>query len=275
MKSDYNGFYHEKTFVAMDSDLLICFAEMYRVKNFFGKVEKYNFSKSYFAIQNKFEETLFVFNLIMEGKLTPVITNTIFQEISGSIHHSAFSNSDSILNFLVKFCYTPKYNLLLINRERDKIQVLAKAYCLHYSDKEKNKCQAPMKFQYDAFNNAIKPQNDATAMAEASVMNLSFLTYNGKDFIWKVDNDEHNCRAKGIAAINVKNGFYTQGKLGNKIVPKPIYLVDFVKQIKECDGGIDYYNIPAPDEKKLSKLCSYIDIDEYKAELAKNDEYCI
>ena len=275
MKSDFSGFYHEKTYIAMDSDLLLCFAEMYRIKNCYGKIEKYNFSKKYFAIQNHFEEISFVFNLIMEGKLTPVITNTIFQEISGSIYHSSYCSSESILNFLVKFCYTPKYNLLLANRERDKIQVLAKAYCLHYYDKEKNKCQAPMKFQYDAYSNTIKPQNDATAMAEASVMNLSFLTYNGKDFVWNVKDSEHNCRTKGITAINVKNNYFTQGVLGNKFVPKPIYLVHFVEQIKECNGGINYYNISAPDEKKLSQLSSYIDVDEYKAELEKNDEYCI
>lgn len=264
----YDGFYHENTYLSIDSDLVICLAEIHHLKKFYNKVEYGHLRKNFFAAKNNFDETMYLYNLISTGKLKPVITNTVFQEISGSIYATDTINSD-IIKFFEDFCYAPKPNALLSNREMDRVQVLAKKYCLPYKDNAKKMHTAPMKFKFNAYFNMMLPENDAVCVAEASNMNLSFLTYNGRHLIWRGKDEDAKVRTLGIVSINIQNGYYTQTPLGSKIVPKPIYLVDFVNSVKACDGGIDYYDCPMPDPNKLVCLKDLIDLESFSAELKK------
>lgn len=272
MKS-HDGFYHEDTYFSIDSDLVLCLAEIHHIQRFYGKVEYYHINKKYFAARNNFNEIMYLYDLISTGKLKPVITNTVFQEISGSIYATDSGNFDiNIIKFFEDFCYAPKPNVLLSNRESDRVQVLAKKYCLPYKDNAKKKHPAPMKFKFNAYFNMMLPENDAVCVAEASEMNLSFLTYNGRHLIWRGKDEDAKVRTLGIVAINIQSGYYTQTPTGSKIVPKPMYLLDFVNSVKVCDGGLNYYDCPLPDTNRLVRLKDLIDLETFKAELKKEDD---
>lgn len=273
----YDNFYHEDTYISIDSDLVLCLAEVHRIQRFYDKVEYYQIRKKFFAARNNFGEIMYLYNLISTGKLKPVITNTVFHETSGSIYATNRRLNMDVIQFFIDFCYSPKLNILLSNRESDRVQVLAKKYCLPYKDNAKKKHSAPMKFKYNGFRNTIDAGNDATCVAEATALNLLFLTYNGKDFIWdnSKDDDEKNVakeRTLGIVAINIQNGYYTQTPLGTKIVPKPMHLLDFVKSVKACDGGLNYYDCPMPKQDKLVRTKDQMDVDEFLDELKKEDD---
>lgn len=267
----YDSFKHEETYISIDSDLVICLAEIHRIKNFYNTVEYYHIQKNFFAAKNDFNETMYLYDLISSGELKPVITNTVFQEISGSIYATDTINKD-IIKFFEDFCYAPKPNALLSNRERDRVQVLAKKYCLPYKDNAKKKHPAPMKFKFNAYFNMMLPENDAVCVAEASEMNLSFLTYNGRHLIWRGKDEDAKVRTLGIVAINIQSGYYTQTPLGSKIVPKPMYLVDFVNSVKKCEGGLNYYDCPIPDKNRLVRLTDLIDLEAFSAELKKAED---
>ena len=267
----YDNFYHEDTYISIDSDLVICLAEIHHLQRFYNKVEYYNIKKNFFAAKNNFDETMYLYNLISSGELKPVITNTVFQEISGSIYATNKINYD-IIKFFEDFCYAPKPNALLSNRQMDRVQVLAKKYCLPYEDNAKKKHPAPMKFKFNAYFNMMLPENDAVCVAEASEMNLSFLTYNGRHLIWRGKDEDAKVRTHGIITINLQNGYYTQSPTKSKIVPRPMYLVDFVNSVKVCDGGLAYYDCPIPDPNRLVRLMDSIDLQAFKDELKKEDD---
>ena len=277
MKFTSSGFYHEDTYIALDSDLIICFANMYEYHKRFNIVDKKLLSKKLYAAQNNFEECKFVFDCILDGSIKPVVTNSIFNEISGSIYGTSGDNR-MVLDFLTKFCYTPKPNELLSKRRRDKIQVLAKAYCLPYKNKRGQVFQAPMNFTYSAYHDMTVPENDAVAMAEATCLNVYFLTYNGKHFVWKNkgyldfgDDSPAKERTVGIIEINKQNKYFTTNKIGGEIVPKPMHLRNFVAAVKNCDGGLHYFDISEPNPDRLVKLASLVDLEEFRNELTQND----
>lgn len=266
MKYTGSGFYHEFTYLALDSDLLICFADMYNCYKLHKLVIKTYLRRNIYAIQNNFDECKFIFDAIIAGTIKPVVTNSIFNEISGSIYGKSTDNK-AMIEFLSTFCYAPKPNELLSKRKRDKIQVLAKNYCLPYKDGSGKTHNAPMNFTYNAYLDMTMPENDAVAMAEATYLNVYFLTYNGRHFVWKTSNyfDEEPVKERTVGIINInKQNNYTQ-KLpdGTVIVPKPMHLRDFVGAVKRCEGGLQYFDCSAPDPKKLVKLAELIDIDEY------------
>lgn len=45
-----------------------------------------------------------------------------------------------------------------------------------------------------------------------------------------------------------------------------MHLRDFVGAIKNCDGGIQYFDCSMPDTNKLVKLGELIDVDEFNKE---------
>lgn len=276
MKHTSSGFFHQDTYIALDSDLVICFAQMYNCQKQFNLVTKSILKQNIYAAQNNFDECKFVFDSIMNGTIKPVVTNSIFNEISGSIYgQSGHLTNNIMIEFLTTFCYAPKPNELLSKRRRDEIQVLAKRYCLPYKDKSGKK-DAPMNFTYNAYLDMTVPENDAVAMAEATCLNVYFLTYNGKHFVWKNtgyfsdDSAPLKARTVGIIEINKQNNYFTKLPTGCEIVPKPMHLRDFVNAVKNCDGGIQYFDCSMPETNKLVKLGELIDIDEFNQEIDKN-----
>lgn len=281
MKFTGSGFYHENTYIALDSDLIICFANMYDCYKKNNLVLKSYLNKKLFAVQNNFDECKFIFDCILDGSIKPVVTNSIFNEISGSIYGRS-SDNKMVIDFLTTFCYTPKTNELLSKRRRDKIQVLAKAYCLPYKNKQGKTFDAPMNFTYNAFHDMTVPENDAVAMAEATCLNVYFLTYNGKHFVWRNkgywnfdDDAPAKERTVGIVEINKQRGYFTTTKVGTEIIPKPMHLRDFVTAIKNCDGGLHYFDVAQPNEDRLIKLAGQINYEEFKEELdnSVNDNF--
>lgn len=167
------------------------------------------------------------------GRIKIVLLPTVFYESN---------HTQSVLNFIKKFCYCPNENLLKNFERQRKISSLARKYCFPYFDNNNIKHPAPMKKTYVADSQQEVPSNDAYIMAEATFENCCLLTVNKKDFIYKKHSEIDNERKKGIIEINIKNNFIDF----KKSVPKPISLGEVVLAIE-----IDDYTLVQPDGGNL------------------------
>lgn len=155
-----------------------------------------------------------IFNAIINDSLRLVVTDTIFQENK---------HSPRICNFIKNYLYVPDYNLFNSAEKSLRAEDLAIAYCTDY-DFNGEKVFAPMKVQYSAATKKYAPANDCYAMAEAAIERCSFVTNNGKDFVFVKNDEENKIRMKGIARINIQFGYYEENAEGKLAVPRPISL---------------------------------------------------
>ncbi len=165
-----------------------------------------------------------IFNSMLNDKIRLVVTDTIYQENK---------HSPRICNFIKDYLYVPDYNLFNYTDKSLRAQALAEAYC---SDYEFNGeiIPAPMKIQYSAATKKYAPANDCYAMAEAAVEHCSFITNNGKDFVFVKNDEENKIRMKGIVRINIQFGYCEENPDGTGIAaPRPIPLTLFGALVKK------------------------------------------
>lgn len=282
IKDPSSGFRHEHIYISIDSDLIICFANMYEQYKRIHSLNKDFLNDNLYAVKNNFNECKVVFENILNGTIRPIITTTIFNEVSGSIYNKKGNYSvanNSMIDFLTTFFYTAKPNALLSKFRQDKTQVLAKAYCMNYKSSNGNVMDAPLEFEYVAYHGTTSPSNDAIAMAEASYMNVCLLTYNGKDLIWKKNWMNYESPKKerviGVLEINRQKGYFSKKQTGEELIPKPLHLKDFAYHISKDAEAIHYFEIPEPDESKLVKLATMLNYEEFLDEVKTHHENII
>lgn len=173
------------------------------------------------VLRTHYEDIKNIFNAMINDTIRLVVTDTIYQENK---------HSQIVCKFIRNYLYVPDYNLFNYTEKSLKVQALAEAYCSDYEFKGEE-CLAPMKIQYSAATKKYVPTNDCYAMAEASVEHCSFLTNNGKDFVFVKTDEDNKIRMKGIVRINIKFGYFEVGDEGI-VAPRPIGLSLFGSLLK-------------------------------------------
>ena len=228
--------YNDKTkpepiYVAFDSDILSELAILYtdeinnRTTNV-TRTAKDPLLREYGGYINR------IYELIKEDLIRPVILNTIYNECT---------LVKFIEPFIIKHGYFPDYNLTNKTKKRNESKRLAQLYCEPYIH-QGVEYPAPMKIEYSAHDDSRRPQNDAYAMAEATIENCLFVTANEKDFISTRNEENRNSRAMGVLNINLQQGYYETNKYGKQIIPKPMSIKTFGALIKD----IRIFETPTP-----------------------------
>lgn len=168
-----------------------------------------------------------ILSLIEQGKIRPFIVNTIY-------HESLLV--DHIKPFIKEFGYFPDYNAANKVKKRRMKMDLARSYCKEF-EWNGRKYPAPMKIEFDANSDEFKPQNDAYAMAEATIEGCTFfITANEKDYISQRGEKTRNSRAYGIMLINLIKGFFTCNEHGEQRTTKPMSIATFGALVNGIDG---------------------------------------
>ena len=202
---------NEPVYVAFDSDLMSEFAIIYNDEKI-GKITDFSNMSSDPLLRKYGGYIRNIYYLIKTDQIRPIVLNTVYNECMLVKFIEAF---------ILKYGYFPDYNLKNKTQKRDEAKRLARLYCEEYEHKGV-KHFAPMKIEYNAHDDSMRPQNDAYAMAEATIENCIFVTANEKDFISAKKEDMNNSRALGILNINLQQGYYTETSTGRTIIPKPM-----------------------------------------------------
>ena len=180
-----------------------------------------------------------------EDKLRIVILNSVYQENK---------HSPALVNFIIENCYVPSITFENYNKVAQTVQKLAKKYCEPYFDKKSGTyLEPPMIASFDANVQAVAPTNDSYHMAEATLAGVSFVTINGKHFVFneKEEDKTHNLRSKGIQQINLNEGYYQECEDGRIIVPKPFRFSVFGPLLNCVENGSLYLSEVLEEDEML------------------------
>lgn len=241
-------------YVAIDSDFLrnfsyfYCGKETVEVKKKKNKVIEHN--SGYFYHMK---------DLLESGLVKFVVTSTVFNEVC---------YSDFYKDFIKNYCMIPKIDSSNYHKYAMKVTKLANAYCTEEIGNDNGVKLTAMHKQYIAAIGETAPSNDAFIMAEATVLGLSLLTCNEKDFIQnkikqrksgKTKYEYENDIVRGIAAINKKHG-YVFDSLNNPdilIVPRP-YPPHLFAILTKTTKDVNEINIP----KTIVREDGTVDVNE-------------
>lgn len=221
----------KSVYLAIDSDILrtITLLDILKKEHGYVHVDKIKDS----TLKKDFNYFTRLYNAINNDEIRLLIVDAVYQESK---------HSSSLTEFMKNYCYFPNVNAANYQEKAEKARNLADAYTKKYvytnKDGKEIEAEAPMKSVFVADINKYVPTNDCYIMAQATVENCSLLTNNGKDFIFdKRDEDKYNhVRVKGIAEINIKNGYFTETSPGHYVTPKPIMLKTIAASIKYDDS---------------------------------------
>lgn len=219
-------------YIAVDSDVLREISFLYLLRKEYGysiDPEKLPLNSS---LKKDFNYYTRFLNCIEHDELRIVILDAVYQESK---------HSESLVNFIKEVCYFPNINAANYQEKAEKARKLARAYCSEYVLDGKT-MPAPMKSLFIADINKYVPSNDCYIMAQATIEGLPLLTGNGKDFIFnkRNSNRENHDRVKGIAQINISNGYYSINAKGNKSTSAPILMYELGPMLKK----INAFNVP-------------------------------
>lgn len=169
-------------------------------------------------------------NLIYQGKIRPFITNTIYQQ-------TKFMSF--IAPFIKKYGYFPYITTETRYEKRERVKKLAEEYCRPYINRFGREQRAPMDKLYNAYLDAIIPEDDAFAMAEATEENCFFVTCNEKHFIYFKGREEKKERLWGIITINRSLGCGEERETGF-LTPRPFGMSEFGPLIRDGIDGLRF-----------------------------------
>ena len=211
-----------KVYIAIDSDILrtLTYLDLLKKENGHIDIEsiKDHSLKKDFNYFNK------LLNAIKNDELRPLIVDAVFHESK---------HSESLCSFMKEYCYFPNINLVNYQDKNQKARDLANLYCHEYTYKGQS-FSAPMKSVFVADINKYVPTNDCFIMAQATILNCCLVTSNRQDFIYNKRSEDRfeNERAKGIARINILNGYCQEDANGYYSTPRPISLNSLMGMIK-------------------------------------------
>lgn len=221
-------------YIAIDSDILRSLAFLDIIKQDNEHIDfttmKDNNLKNYGGYLNR------LLNLTKEDKIRLLIVDAVYQENK---------HSDSLLEFIKKYCYVPQINMINYIEKAAKVRELAYSYCEEYSYRGKI-YDAPMKKVFVAELGKAIPTNDCFIMAQATVENCALITANGKDFIFDVHKkrtssfgENTDSRTVGIIQKNIQYGYGEQNAEGKIVVPRPYHIKLFGAILKNDIEDID------------------------------------
>lgn len=212
-------------YVALDSDALINFAEIYA-----GSNKVYLKQETVSRIQD------FLSNIKKNSlSIRFVVTSVVFNEV-----HNPQMKNTAVDNFIKIFCCIPIITPHELNYAK-KINKLATSY----SEIKEDGSLSPMKQVYSAAGGAYVPSNDAFIMAEASTLGVSLITFNEQDYVAVGRRSQPDkTRAHEILNINrTYNCFYEDYSDRNKqVAPRPYHVMEFINLIESPK----YLHFPAP-----------------------------
>lgn len=220
-------------YIALDSDALINFAEIYAGSNkIYLKTDTVN------RIQN-------FLNDIKNNNLSIrfVVTSVVFNEV-----HNPQMKNPAVDNFIKNFCCIPVITPHELNYAK-KIDKLATSY----SEVKEDGSLSPMKQVYSAAGGAYVPSNDAYIMAEASTLGISLVTFNDQDYVAFGKKIKSNkTRAHEILNINrTYNCFYEDYSDRNKqVAPRPYHVMEFINLVYSDK----FLHFPAPKVQYAPKM---------------------
>lgn len=224
--------------VAFDSDILRTLAEMDEALRKNPKVKFENFRDN--VIRSHHEDLVLLLNLIKSKKLDVFIGNTVFQQVK---------HRPEVLEFIKKYCYFPKLNVITFNDLLYKTDELALQYCTERVEYRGELLYPPMDLNYSPIGRKSAPSDDAYIMAEATIANCLLITGNGQHFIFRKNNkDDTNSRTTGIVAINKKNGYYQEIDEAS-VVPKAVLFKVFCEWVRS--KGVDRIFMPHANTEEL------------------------
>lgn len=222
-------------YIAIDSDVLRELAFFDLLKKEYGHV-KIEQIPSNSGLKKDFNYFISLYNCILYEDIKVVIVDAVYQESK---------HSPNLVKFIKEYCYFPNINVANYQEKAEKARHLANAYCSPYEYHGETK-PAPMKSIFVAAINQYVPTNDCFIMAQATIEGLPLLTGNGQDFVFNVKNenkDEHD-RVKGIAHINIVNGYSTTNNKGFEVTSAPILIFDLVPLLRNAKN----FNTPKQSE---------------------------
>lgn len=185
--------------------------------DYLGKIEIINGKKYY-------KNLLDVHNLLQSVKSGDVqlcITKTVFNELNLERHLTTKS-------FVEKYIHIVTIPDELARTFAIRRTKLAREYV------EKN----AMDDEYSAKEEERVPSNDAYIMAEATIVGLTLITHNEKDFLFRNISTKDWDRVKLIAKINAeRNYLFPSNMSGTALAPQPINLSSFGANYKHLKDG--------------------------------------
>lgn len=209
--------------IAIDSDILRELTFLDILKTQYGRIDVEQIP-SHCALKKDFNYFMALYNFITHGELKIVIIDAVYQESK---------HSESLVNFIKKFCYFPNINAANYQEKAEKARQLASAYCSEYQLDGKT-YPAPMKSMFVADINKYVPTNDCYIMAQATIEGLPLLTGNGQDFVFNIKNENKNehDRVKGITNVNKIYGYSKTDKKGFEVTSAPILLFHLIPLLR-------------------------------------------
>ncbi len=232
-----------KLCVALDADILRMLAEVDRRLN---EDPNYDFSKNKDKVLRKqVDDVKLLLSYIKSGKLEVFVGNMVYHQVK---------HRPESFEFIKKYAYFPKMNMLTVDDLTYKSDELAFEYC---NNREFG--FPPMDMKYDPEKRRYKPSEDAYVMAEATIVNCLLITCNGKHFVFRENvKDDKNSRSTSIVRINQKYNYGTPDEYSNIVVPKPVLLRTLCEWIRE--RGFSFLSLPDVDTKTIEKASDLFDV---------------
>ena len=211
-----------KLYIAIDSDILRTLAYLNLLKKEHGFVDREKVKDH--SLKKDLNYFLRLFKAIQNDEIRPLIVDAVFQESK---------HSETLVDFMREYCYFPNVNAVNYQEKAQKARELANLYCHEYTYREQV-YKAPMKSVFVADINKYVPTNDCYIMAQATIENCFLLTSNGQDFIFDKRNEDksENDRVKGIARINILNGYCEETAEGSYSAPRPLTISNVLGMLK-------------------------------------------
>lgn len=155
-------------------------------------------------------------DLAKKDKARLLIVNTVYQESK---------HSEKLIDFMKEYCYFPDINFANYDEKCEKIEKLVDKYCSPYTVSGTTYDAPFMKTYNAALKRKVAP-NDAYIVAEASVEMACLITNNSRHIIYNErNNGDTNSRVRGIANINIAEGYYQCNEKDLSVVtPRPFAL---------------------------------------------------
>ena len=213
-------------YLAIDSDILRTLTLLNILKKEHGYVDTEKVKDT--SLKKNFNYFNRLFNSINHNEIRLLIVDAVYQESK---------HSSSLVEFMKEYCYFPNTNAVNYQDKAERARKLASEYVKPYTYKNEQ-YDAPMKAVFVADVNKYVPTNDCYIMAQATVEHCSLLTGNGKDFIFNQRNEDKYAhdRVRGIAQINILNGYFTEETPGHFVTSKPVMINTLAAILKYEDS---------------------------------------
>lgn len=228
-------------YLAIDSDILrtLTLLDILKTEHGYVDIEKVKDV----SLKKDFNYFNRLYNAILYDEIRPLVVDAVYQESK---------HSNSLIEFMKKYCYFPNVNAVNYQDKAEKARNLANAYTKPFIYNGEH-CDPPMKAVFVADINKYVPTNDCYIMAQATIEHCSLLTGNGKDFIFNQRHEDRYAheRVKGIAQVNILNGYFDEDSPGHYITPKPVMINTLAGILKYDD---EFLSIEQNEDKVKADL---------------------